>query len=167
MTITAKELRKQLSPDVAALSAKALAELDGRGVDPVTLEANAGALGIDVAPQPKSETDREKLTRQFEYLWRIWRGPELVAEYTFHPHRKWRLDYYHAPTQTGIELHGGVWSEGRHTRGKGFLGDLDKMNAAQMQGITVLQLGTGQVDHQHVTEIIDYLSKQMVAIQGE
>ncbi len=169
MTITAKELRKQLSPDVAALSANALAELDGRNVDPVTLENNAGALGIDVDAPPLAagNTDKEKLSRQFEYLWRIWRGPELVKEYTFHPHRKWRLDYYHVPTQTGIELHGGVWSEGRHTRGKGFLGDLDKMNAAQMQGITVLQLGTGQVDHQRITEIIDYLSKRMVAVQGE
>jgi hypothetical protein len=48
-------------------------------------------------------------------------------------------------------------------RGNGFLGDLDKMNAAQMQGIVVLQLGTGQVDHQHVTEIIDWLRKGMRA----
>lgn len=32
-------------------------------------------------------------------------------------------------------------------------------HAAQMQGIVVLQLGTGQVDHQHVTEIIDWIKK--------
>jgi hypothetical protein len=158
MTITAKELRKQLSPDVAALSAKALAELDGRNVDPVTLENNAGALGVEVA---------NPLAARFEALWQRWEGPELTKEYRFHPHRRWRLDYYHAPTRTGIELHGGVWSEGRHVRGNGFLGDLDKMNAAQMQGLVVLQLGTGQVDHQHVTEIIDYIRREMVAIQGK
>lgn len=56
MAITAKELRKALSPDVAALSAAALAELEGHGPTPDYyhdyLEANAGALGIDVAAPP-------------------------------------------------------------------------------------------------------------------
>jgi hypothetical protein len=149
-------LRKNISPDVAIVD-------DARRADVLT--ANAGTLGGS-APLEHDEQaagDKEKLARQFEYLWRVWQGPELVKEYRFHAHRKWRLDYYHAPTQTGIELHGGVWSEGRHTRGKGFLGDLDKLNAAQMQGIVVLQLGTGQVDHQHVTEIIDWLRKGMRA----
>jgi len=134
-----------------------IADASGLNVD-VTLTANAGALGVDV-PNP--------LAAKFEHLWQMWQGPELTKEYRFHPHRRWRLDYYHAPTQTGIELHGGVWSEGRHVRGNGFLGDLDKMNAAQMQGLVVLQLGTGQVDHQHVTEIIDYIRRKMVAIQGK
>jgi len=112
-------------------------------------------------------TDTSALAAKFEHLWQSWGGPELTKEHRFHPHRRWRLDYYHAPTRTGIELHGGVWSEGRHVRGNGFLGDLDKMNAAQMQGLVVLQLGTGQVDHQHVTEIIDYIRREMVAIQGK
>jgi hypothetical protein len=148
-TNAAAELAAYLrnSPDVG------IGDISGLNVD-VTLTANAGALGVDV-PNP--------LAAKFEHLWQTWGGPELTKEYRFHPHRRWRLDYYHAPTQTGIELHGGVWSEGRHVRGKGFLGDLDKMNAAQMQGIVVLQLGTGQVDHQHVTEIIDWLRKGMRA----
>jgi hypothetical protein len=158
--VTPKEFAEMLrnNPQLTTLDqtnrtspTSAAAELDAAAV---ALEANAGALGVDV-PNP--------LAAKFEHLWQTWGGPELTKEYRFHPHRRWRLDYYHAPTQTGIELHGGVWSEGRHVRGKGFLGDLDKMNAAQMQGIVVLQLGTGQVDHQHVTEIIDWLRKGMRA----
>lgn len=136
------------------------AELDAATA---ALEANAGALGAGVKTELKRATrdsEKEKLARQFEYLWRMWDGPELTKEHRFHVQRRWRFDYYHAASNTAIELHGGVWSEGRHTRGRGFLGDLEKMNAAQMQGITVLQLGTGQVDDAHVGEIADWVRKQ-------
>ena len=132
-------------------------------LDAAALIADAGDLGADVQTELERATrdsEKEKLARQFEYLWRMWDGPELAKEYRFRVQRRWRFDYYHADSNTAIELHGGVWSEGRHTRGKGFLGDLEKMNAAQMQGITVLQLGTGQVDDAHVGEIADWVRKQ-------
>lgn len=154
MGITAKELRKSLSPDVAALSAAALAELDSRSVDPLALERNAGALGIDI-PNP--------LAQRFEALWQRWGGPELVREYKFSAARRWRLDYYCEGNgvRIGIEIHGGVWTQGRHVRGKGFLGDLEKLNAAQMQGIVVLQLGTDQVDDAHVGELADFARRKL------
>jgi very-short-patch-repair endonuclease len=151
MTITAKELRKQLSPDVAALSAKALAELDGRNVDPVTLENNAGALGVEVA---------NPLAARFEALWQRWEGPALVREYKFSAARRWRADYAHLATRTLIELEGGIYSGGRHSRAAGFLADVEKYNAAAMLGYTVLRLGTGQVDDAHVGEIADWVRRQ-------
>jgi Holliday junction resolvase RusA-like endonuclease len=76
MTITAKELRKQLSPDVAALSAKALAELDGRNVDPVTLENNAGALGVEVANPLAAQSIVLALPPSANRYWRY--GPNGV-----------------------------------------------------------------------------------------
>jgi hypothetical protein len=39
------------------------------------------------------------------------------------------------------------------------LADCEKYNAAAMQGVTVLRLGTGQVDDVHVAEIADYIRK--------
>lgn len=161
MGITAKELRKALSPDVAALSAKALAELDGRGVDPLTLEANAGALGVTLP------ADVNPLAMRFEALWQRWDGPPLVREYKFSSARRWRLDYYCEGNgaRIGIEIHGGVWTQGRHVRGKGFLADLEKLNAAQMLGITVLQLGTDQVDDAHVGELADYARRELSRIK--
>ena len=33
------------------------------------------------------------------------RGPELVAEYKFHPTRKWRVDYWHN-SGVAIEVEG-------------------------------------------------------------
>ena len=38
-----------------------------------------------------------------------------------------------------------------------------RLNAATMLGYVVLRLGTGQVDHQHVTEIIDWIKSGMLA----
>lgn len=76
MGITAKELRKSLSPDVAALSAEALAELEGRCVDPMALEANAGALGVDAAPMPAAQSIVLALPPSANRYWRY--GPNGV-----------------------------------------------------------------------------------------
>ncbi len=62
-------------------------------------------------------------------------------EWIFHPSRKWRFDFAfpHLIPPLAIEVHGGTWSRGRHTRGKGFEGDCDKNNAAVLLGWRVLQ----------------------------
>jgi len=152
MGITAKELRKQLSPDVAELSAAALATLDAPTVMPAQLAAAQTSMGGAINP----------LAMRFEALWERWGGPVLEREYKFSAARRWRLDYFCEGNgaRIGIEIHGGVWTQGRHVRGKGFLSDLEKLNAAQMQGITVLQLGTDQVDDAHVGEIADWVQRK-------
>ena len=156
MGITAKELRKQLSPDVAELSAAALATLDAPTVAPAELAMAQTAMGgtEQFVPNP--------LAMRFEALWERWGGPVLEREYKFSAARRWRLDYFCEGNgaRIGIEIHGGVWTQGRHVRGKGFLSDLEKLNAAQMQGITVLQLGTDQVDDAHVGEIADWVQRK-------
>ncbi|WPP56311.1 DUF559 domain-containing protein [Acinetobacter pittii] len=66
-------------------------------------------------------------------------------EYKFHPTRKWRADFLITGTKILIEVEGGIWSGGRHTRGKGYLGDMEKYNEAAMMGFTVLRFSTEQV----------------------
>ena len=39
----------------------------------------------------------------------------------------------------GIEIEGGVWSCGAHTRGKGFIEDMEKYNAAVTFGWVILR----------------------------
>ncbi|MDH2535701.1 DUF559 domain-containing protein [Acinetobacter baumannii] len=66
-------------------------------------------------------------------------------EYKFHPTRKWRADFLITGTKILIEVEGGIWNGGRHTRGKGYLGDMEKYNSAAMIGFTVLRFSTEQV----------------------
>lgn len=70
---------------------------------------------------------------------------EFVCEHRFHKTRKWRLDYFIPSLKIGIELHGGVHTNGRHTRGIGFTEDREKMNEAMISGILVLEVTTEQV----------------------
>ena len=141
MGISAKDLRRQLSPDVAELSAKALAELDGRTTAPAAVPVNALAM-------------------RFEALWQRWEGPPLEREYKFSAARRWRADYCHTEGRIIIELEGGIYSAGRHVRAEGYRADCEKYNAAAMLGYTVLRLGTGQVDDAHVGEIADWVRRK-------
>ncbi|MFM5462714.1 hypothetical protein ACET66_01290 [Aeromonas simiae] len=66
--------------------------------------------------------------------------PAPVTELQFHPKRRWRLDFAWPDSMIALEVHGGVHSGGRHTRGKGFVGDRAKMNEAALLGWTVLEV---------------------------
>lgn len=73
--------------------------------------------------------------------------PKPTPEYRFHPTRKWRIDYYFEANgrRVGLEVEGGVWTNGRHTRGKGFAGDMEKYNAAAAIGITIVRVTPGEL----------------------
>lgn len=71
--------------------------------------------------------------------------PEPVREYRFAPDRKWRFDFAWPDEKLAVEVEGGVWSGGRHTRGAGFLKDAEKYNRAALMGWRVLRFDTAQV----------------------
>jgi len=75
----------------------------------------------------------------FITLWRLLSGPEPVAEHRFHRERRWRFDFAWPSAMTAIEIDGGAYSRGRHTRGKGFEADLEKLNAAALLGWRVFR----------------------------
>ena len=66
-------------------------------------------------------------------------------EYKFHPKRKWRADFHIMGKKILVEVEGGVWSGGRHTRSKGYIADMEKYNAAVVMGYQVLRFCTEQV----------------------
>lgn len=80
-------------------------------------------------------------------------------EYKFHPTRKWRADFLITGTKILIEVEGGIWSGGRHTRGKGYIGDMEKYNSAAMMGFTVLRFSTEQVKSGMALKQIELLIK--------
>lgn len=85
------------------------------------------------------------LERKFDLFWRAANGPKLEPEFRFETKRRWRFDRAHLESRTAIEIEGGVWSGGRHTRGSGFVGDCDKYNEAALQGWTVFRLTSKQI----------------------
>ena len=66
-------------------------------------------------------------------------GVECVREYRFHPTRQWRFDYAIPDLRIAIEIDGGIWINGRHNRASGYLGDMEKFNAAATLGWVVLK----------------------------
>ena len=70
---------------------------------------------------------------------------EFEREFKFHRKRKWKADFHITGKQILVEVEGGIWSGGRHTRGKGYIGDMEKYNAAVMMGYQVIRFSTEQV----------------------
>jgi very-short-patch-repair endonuclease len=66
--------------------------------------------------------------------------PLPVTEHVFHPTRKWRFDYAWTDSKVALEIEGGVWSGGRHTSSKGFIGDMSKYNEAACLGWRILRI---------------------------
>ena len=65
---------------------------------------------------------------------------ECVKEYMFHPVRKWRFDYAIPEHKVALEVEGGIWTKGRHTRPQGFLGDIEKYNAGTLLGWRIFRV---------------------------
>ena len=70
---------------------------------------------------------------------------EFKQEFQFNKDRKWRADFYLVGTNILIEVEGGIWSGGRHTRGKGYIADMEKYNSATALGYSVYRYSTEQV----------------------
>ena len=80
---------------------------------------------------------------------------EFEQEFYFHPGRKWRADFHLIDKKILVEVEGGIWSGGRHTRGKGYLGDIEKYNAATMMGFQVIRFSADQVKSGHAIQQIE------------
>lgn len=105
------------------------------------------------ATRPKGRSKRpkvkgEKVPNEFEAkLARELKALKIdfEQEFKFHPERKWKADFHLVGKKILVEVEGGIWSGGRHTRGKGYIGDMEKYNAATMMGFQVLRFSTDQV----------------------
>jgi very-short-patch-repair endonuclease len=80
--------------------------------------------------------------------------PEPVAEFRFHPERRWRFDWAFPERKIAVEIDGGVWIAGRHNRGSGYLADMEKLNAAAEAGWRVLRYATGRIDMAQLARVL-------------
>jgi very-short-patch-repair endonuclease len=83
----------------------------------------------------------ESLAAELRWL----RMPQPEREYRFHPDRRWRFDFAWPDNLLAVEVEGGGFVQGRHTRGAGLAADCEKYNTAVLLGWRVLRVTPDQV----------------------
>lgn len=91
-----------------------------------------------------------------------------VIEYKFNPEKpRSRLDYYFPRIHLGVEIQGGTWINGGHSRGSGMKRDIEKKQVCLLQGIWLLELDCDMVNNWQGIDVlklaIEKLSNDLVA----
>jgi hypothetical protein len=76
--------------------------------------------------------------------------PSPWPEYKFAKPRKWAFDFAWPELMVALEVQGGLWTEGRHSRGAALLKEHEKLNAAACLGWRILfttpeQVASGEI----------------------
>lgn len=112
-------------------------------------------------PQPKSKYEEEMaiILRSM--------GLEFEREYRFHNKRKWLADFYIPTLNLLVEVEGGVYDGGRHTRGKGYTEDCEKYNAAILRGYRLLRFTSWMVGAKARDTLLELIRREEHAEAGE
>ncbi|GGG97536.1 hypothetical protein [Pedobacter zeae] len=120
--------------------------------------AQASALGLADVKTKKSQRGPAKIHSDqkdaFCHFVKLQLNFEIVMEYRFDKKRKWRFDYANEEKKIAIECEGGIWTGGRHTRGKGYQNDMEKYNAASLQGWTLIRRTPDQLITSETIDLI-------------
>jgi very-short-patch-repair endonuclease len=72
--------------------------------------------------------------------------PDPAVEYPFAKPRRWRFDLAWPDRKLAVEVEGGTWVDGRHSRGAGFEKDAEKYAEAAVLGWRVIRVTTAMVE---------------------
>ena len=101
----------------------------------------------------------------YPYLLQLLRNthPGWVLEHRFHPVRRWRFDAALPCKMLALEIDGGVWTGGRHSRGAGQIADMAKGNEACALGWSVLHFTPQQLKSGEMIRFINYVLTRKIA----
>lgn len=130
-----------------------------------------------MAKGKKKKTSKEKKAAIQKFFWEVKLNklPELETELSFHPTRKWRIDYGYPDLKIGLEYEGGTFGigkacracgrrqPGRHATGTGHLADCEKYNEAALAGWLLLRVNDKSIQS---GEAIDHLKRAYEARKG-
>lgn len=87
--------------------------------------------------------------------------PEPVAEFVFAKPRKWRFDFAWPKVEPklALEVEGGVFIAGRHSRGAGMVKDMEKYNTAVLAGWRILRVTPKQIADGSALTLIEQAMK--------
>lgn len=97
---------------------------------------------------------KSELERSLLFLLKVEGLPEPSCEVTFHPTRRWRFDFAYLERKVAVEVEGGLYTNGRHTRGAGYERDLEKYNEAALRGWTVLRFSKAMIEDGRAIETL-------------
>ena len=114
-------------------------------------------------PRKRGLPKDDHLARQFEGVWALIEGPDLIPEYRFHTVREWRADYAHPSARVTIEIEGGTRNRnkpGRHNRHDGYRDDCIKYNAATLEGWCVFRFTSDMLDAENLRPVADFIRQR-------
>ena len=109
---------------------------------------------------------REKLENTLLLQIRAAGLPEPEREHRFCPHRRWRFDFSWREHLIACECEGGVFSGGRHTRGKGFSNDCEKYNYAAVIGWRVFRFTGDMIDSGRALWFLETVLKEEEEVES-
>lgn len=87
-------------------------------------------------------------------LCRVHGWPEPVAERALIPGRRFRCDLVWESARTVVEVNGGAFIGGRHSRGMGQIKDWEKLNLLALDGWKVIQVSPKQVTNGELVRLL-------------
>lgn len=113
---------------------------------------------VDEAKKLAAKVKRESLEDKFYSAWLAHAPKEFPTperQFKFHPERRFRYDFAWPQIKLCVDIQGGSFVNGGHSRGLGQQNDHSKHNEAQRLGFQVLQFGT--VEMKKPADVVDYV----------
>lgn len=120
----------------------------------IDIRVKAPAAIVPLPPKKRKAQAPEFNPLTVRALYASFGIPDFESEYVFHPTRKWRFDIAWPKFRLALEVEGGLFVRGRHSRGAGILKDFEKYNAATVLGWRILRTDPNGLTGSDLTETI-------------
>ena len=86
--------------------------------------------------------------------------PVPEREYRFASPRRYRADFAYPEKKILVEVQGGIYTRGAHSRGTGLERDYEKINLAQLNGFMVFQFSRKMIESGEAITVLEKALKE-------
>ena len=102
-----------------------------------------------------------KLEELFEIEWQLkYPTVQLIPQYKVLPNRRFKIDFAHLPSKTGIEVQGGRWIKGGHTSGNGMFTDCEKSLLCAQHGWLIIPIVDKMICEEYIYKIYSVIEQR-------
>ncbi len=88
-------------------------------------------------------------------FWSMFGYPPPMVEFKFHPNRRWRFDFCWPDKLIALEVQGGLFIRGAHSRGAYIVKSQEKYNHAALMGWRIFYFQPKEFNDGTAIEILD------------